>query len=33
MVARWARGEFSSSRHAERYAECIYRDENSGLLA
>lgn len=33
MVARWTRGGFSSPRHAERYAEAIYRDENSGLSA
>ncbi|NDK24678.1 hypothetical protein FSY75_09355 [Streptomyces sp. TR1341] len=33
MLARWTRGEFSGSRHAERYAESIYRDENAGLSA
>ncbi|MGW6391181.1 hypothetical protein ACWFR1_11890 [Streptomyces sp. NPDC055103] len=33
MVARWTRGGFSSARHAERYADAIHRDENSGLTA
>ncbi|MET9321968.1 hypothetical protein ABZX75_17500 [Streptomyces sp. NPDC003038] len=30
MLVRWARGEFSSARHAERYARAIGDDENSG---
>ncbi|MCX4458549.1 hypothetical protein OOK58_42305 [Streptomyces sp. NBC_01728] len=30
MLARWARGEFTSTRHAERYARAIAADETGG---